>query len=201
MRIKNKSLRYEAYVYLLGNLKIPPNTTVNVPSQFTESEVRRAISPFIDLILLDGYVVSQDDIEDGKQLGHDGIMVKDIYDANLNNIVDEAENAIGGGEPSLEVSFTYTNFASGSLDLGILKANKNIEEIKIIINNAFDSGFLTVGDAGDNSRLVSSTDSDATYASTYTVESNYSYPADTTVKIYFNGTPVSGSGKVILFFS
>lgn len=202
MRIKNKSLKDTAYVYLLGNLKIAENTTENVPSQFSEAQVRQAIAPFPDLVLLDGYVVSQDDILDGKQVGHDGIMVKDVYDANLNNIVDEAEMAIGGGgSPSIELDFTYSDFISGSLDIGILKANKNIEEIKLIIENPFDVGSITVGDAGNSSRLMSSIDNDVTYASSYIVGSDYVYPADTTVKIYFTGTPITGSGKIIVFSS
>ena len=201
MRIKNKSLRNTAYVYLLGNLKIAEDTTINVPLQFTEAQVREAISPFPDLILLDGYVVNQDDILDGKQLGHDGIMIKDVYDANLNNIVDEAEVALSGGNPSIELDFTYSDFIYGSLDIGILKANLNIEEIKLIIDNPFDVGSITVGDAGDNSRLMTSTDNDVTYASSYIVGSEYVYPADTTVKIYFTGNPITGSGKIVIFSS
>ena len=205
MRIINKSLDHTAYVYLLSNLKILENTIATVPPQFTEAQVRAAIAPFPDLALLDSYIINQDDISLGNQVGNDGpnaLMSKSVYDANLNNIVDEAETSIGGGgSPSIELDFTYTDFVSGHLPIGILKANKNIEEIKLIIENAFDTGSITVGDSGDNSRLVSVSDNEATYASSYMVESDFVYPSDTMVNIYFTGAPVTGSGKIVIFSS
>jgi len=200
MRIKNKSLKYEAYVYLLGNLKIPQNSIINVPPEFNEYEVRKAICPFPHLVLLDGYVLNLDDIQVGKEIGNDGVMVKDVYDTNLNNIVDTAENTMSGN-PSIELDFNCSNFILGSLNIGILKANVNIEEIKLVINTPFNNGSITVGDSVDNSRLMSDSDNDISYASTYIMESEYVYSSDTMIKIYFNGNPTTGSGRIVIFSS
>ena len=205
MRLKNKSLEYTSYVTGLGSLRIPKNSIVNVPIEFTERQVREAIAPFEDLVLLDGYVLNQDDIIDGKQLDHEGVMTKDVYDINLNNIVDLAEEAIhgggGGDTSSIEVSFNASSFSLVSLNIGILKAHLNIEEIKLIIDTPFDAGAVSVGDVGNHARLMSEGDSDITFASTYIMESEYVYSVDTQTKIYFSGSPTVGSGRIIIFSS
>src|SRR5574343_1151661 len=118
MRIRNKFSIRTAYISKLGELVISENTTVNVPHGYTECQVREAICPFHFLTLLDGYIINQDDIVDGNQLNHAGIMTKSVYDKDFNNIVDEVDN--GGGSASdcysLEVSFNYANFQNGFLE-------------------------------------------------------------------------------------
>lgn len=200
MRIKNKSTIYTAYLSLLGNLKIPPVTTVNVPVQYSEELTRDAIKPFPHLTLLDGYFVSQDDIENAEQTGQGGVMVKDVYDTDYNNIVDSAEHLVST-KTSLEVEFNYNDFASLSKNIGLIASGLNIEEIRVVVETAFDSGFVVVGDDTVNDRLMDSSSSDIKFLGTYVNYSNYVYPSNTLVKLFMNGSPTVGSGKIVLFVS
>ena len=200
LRIKNKSLISESIITQLGNLIVPENTIINVPSYFTEKQVSEAIAPFPNLALLGGYVLNSDDIVDGNLLSHAGVMTKDVYDTNYNNIVDDAEHSeSGGSSSSLEVLFNFNDFATGFKNIGNILANRTVESVSVIITSAFDTGSVSVGDDSDNLRLADITNSDITYVGTYDNINNYTYVADTLVKLFMNGSPTTGSGKIIVF--
>jgi hypothetical protein len=204
MRLKNKSTIADVYVYLLGNLKIPPGSTVTVPSYFTEKQVIEAIKPFFPtVVLLDGYIITEDDVLDAELPGHSGVMSKDTYDKDYNNIVDDAEhaeNATGGNSP-LERSFSYSDFVNGILVVGTSYANVDITSVKLTINSVFNTGTVSVGDSINNSSLMATTDNDLTYKGTFLNEIDYVYTSATVINLYLNGLPTTGSGKVIISFS
>lgn len=196
MRLKNKSQDHEAYIYLLENLKIPPNTTVLVPSYFTEKQVRMAIRPFYDVVLLDGSILTMDDILDAQIEGHSGVMSKSTYDKDYNNIVDSSENT-----KPLSLEFTFADFLSVSKLLGNIATDTNIENIQVNITEAFDSGSISLGYDGDLSNIMDSSSIDLTYQTSYVIYVGTRYTSDTDVHIYFNGTPTKGSAKLIVFTS
>ena len=203
LRIKNKSLIEESIVTKLGNFLIPQNTIVNVPTYFTESQVREAIYPFPNLTLLGGYVLNADDIIDGNLLNHAGVMTKDVYDIDYNNMVDTSESGGSGGNAptSLVVDFDSTDFISGFKVIGTISANYTVENVNIQVIHAFDSGHASIGDDLDHVRLANEGTNDLTFENTYDNANNYKYLVNTPLKIFLNGSPSTGSGRVTVFLS
>lgn len=204
MKLRNNSTTADIYVYLLGNLIVPKNMVVSVPSYFTDEQVRHAIRPFPDLTLLGGYVVTEEDVIYDEQAGVPGIMSKDVYDTNYDGIVDEAEVALsggGGGQSSISVNFTFSDFANSSKVIGTVLANRNVNNTKLIVDSIFDNGTITVGDSLEPNRLMGSSDNALGYANTYVSELDYLYTTDTVVNLYFTGSPTEGSGRVVISLS
>lgn len=203
LRLKNKSLDTESIVTLLGNILVPENDITDVPSYFTERQVREAIVFFPNLVLLGGYVVNADDIEYGNILNYAGVMTKDVYDTNFNNIVDTTE---GGGVPPgtpsyITVAFDFNDFVAGFKNIGNILANVSIENTSIEVIDAFDTGSISIGDDLDNSRLASTATNNLEYVGTYDVTNSYTYLNSTLVKMFTNGLPITGSGNIIIYFS
>jgi hypothetical protein len=187
MKLRNLSLTDTSYVYYLNNLHVPQNSIVTVPSHFTEKQVRSAIAPFENLILLQSSIVIQYDLS-----------------VQSNEVTAIQEIPVGGGGSGgnlpVELEFTFSDFASGVLPVGIIPANVDTDNIKIVVNNPFNNGAtVTVGDPIQPDRLAPSDNSDLSSQGVYTVESTFSYPSDTTVNLYMSGSPTTGSGKVIIF--
>jgi len=203
LRIKNKSLIEESIVTKLGNFIVPQNTIVNVPTYFTECQVREAIHYFPNLTLLGGYVLNADDIIDGNLLNHAGVMTKDVYDIDYNNVVDNTEGGGGGGTAptSLAVDFDHTDFASVFKSIGTALANYTVESVGIDILGAFDTGSISIGDDSDHARLANELSSDITFVGTYDNLDNYKYLTNTYLKIFFHGSPSVGYGRVTIFLS
>lgn len=186
MKIKNKSLTDTAYVYKLGNLQIPENSTVSVPSYYTEAQVRDAISPFENLVLLQGYIVTYDDL---------GVSSGSVVSIDELPISSELTG-------SLELEFSYSDFASVSKLIGNIAANVDIEELKIVVDSPFDGGAaVTVGDAVQPDRLAANSNSELAFTGIYDMEITYSYSVDTDINLYMSGNPTTGSGKVLIFIS
>lgn len=204
MKIKNKSLTDIAYVYKLGNLKIFPNTIVDVPPGFTEAQVLEGISYYPYLVLIEGSTVTIEDILYGLELGNSGVMSKDTYDTDYNNTVDVAEVALvsQASKSSLELEFDFNDFPSLSKNIGETLLDYNIENTKIVVDTPFDGeAFVSVGDDIDNERLMQNNSSNLNYIGTYVSENTYNYTAGTMLKLYLSGNPTVGSGKVIIFMS
>lgn len=198
MRIRNKSLTKEAIIAGLGNFKVPANTTVNAPVFFEEEDIVEAIKPHRELTLLDGFFVTQEDLTNSTLVGQEGVMTKEVYDTNLNNIVDTSEGG-GGGASSLEITFSHTDFASLSKNIGTSIASANVQEIRLIITSPFDSGSITVGDDLDSDRLMISSDSDLGFAATFISQPDHDYSVDTMLKVYFSGSPSTGEARLVVF--
>lgn len=78
-------------------------------------------------------------------------------------------------------------------------AGENVDEVLVIVDSAFDAGSLTIGDAGDNARLMSAGSNSLFNAGQYQVSPEYIYPADTDVLVYLTGAPTTGSARIVLY--
>lgn len=93
-------------------------------------------------------------------------------------VVDELEFAYGDATPEL---------------IGTAFAGKTIISVQLLVTQAFDgtSPSLTIGDAGNNSRLMASSDNDPATVGQYETHPVYAYGSDTAVKLYI--TPGAGA--------
>jgi hypothetical protein len=200
MKIKNKSLLDTAIISGLANMIVPQGTTIEVPSYFDECEVRRQVHLFPNLTLIEGSIVTREDLNYGNVFGHTGVMTKDVYDIDYNNIVDNAEHAMMV-KSSLEIDFDFSDFTLSEKLIGTILAGYTVENTKIIVDTAFDDGQVTVGDGADTVRLAEASDNDLRFINTYVVEKSYTYQIGTQVKLYISGNPTVGSGKIVVAVS
>ncbi len=108
--------------------------------------------------------------------------------------------AYGSVVGKIEISFSQTDFGGGSKALGSVPAGKRVWAAVIIVNEVFNAGTLTIGDASAHSRLMAATANYLTQAGIYEVNPQHLYSAETPIKLWFSGSPVSGSGTAIIFF-
>lgn len=81
------------------------------------------------------------------------------------------------------------------------KAGKTVISVEIIILNGFDGvgATLSIGDSGDNERLMSIELNNPSIAEAYTASPSYTYSIDTSIRLYINaGTSTIGNGLVII---
>lgn len=101
--------------------------------------------------------------------------------------------------PFEELSFSYGDAPQVIYGAG---ANKTIYSIQLIIAVAFNGTApeITIGDAGDNDRLLTAAKNDPAQIGTYEVYPNYAYGAGTDVYLYITpGAGASaGSGRVLI---
>ena len=90
---------------------------------------------------------------------------------------------------TLTSTFDYTT-GVGSVVLGNISEGSKVTSVTITVNTAFDdsSAEITVGDSGDNSRLITADESDLTDAFAYESTPNYVYTSavDTQILAYLN---------------
>ena len=203
MRLKNIKSKITVYVSKLGNLEVLPNTIVNVPSSYSYEQVFEAILPFKGTLeLLEGFILTEDDVENAKTDGQDGIMSKSEYSHNLNNIVDYAERALSGGDGEvLQFDFDYTTFANSLVTLGNVPENRSVDEVRVIVDIGFNAGTLTVGDSVDTQRLMKSDENYLSFPSTYSASPTYTYTVQTDVLGNFVGNPTIGRGRIIIYLT
>lgn len=107
-------------------------------------------------------------------------------------------------EQNLTLSHMLIPSDSGTIELGTIGQNARAVEITVEVYTAFDGNFeISIGDAGNSSRLLSIAENDLQYLGTYVVTSPYQFPsgADTTLNIYVTGTATIGSAKVTVTFA
>ena len=107
-------------------------------------------------------------------------------------------------EQNLTLSHTITSSSSGTINLGTIGQNARAVEVSVQVNTAFDGTFeISIGDAGNATRLMDVTENDLQNLGTYLVTSPYQFPsgADTTLNIYVTGTATVGSASVIVTFA
>ena len=94
---------------------------------------------------------------------------------------------------------------TGNTTVGTVSNNSRVTLVSVEVTIAFDdaNATLTVGDSGDNSRLVSDLDIDLTSTGTYTIQPAYQYTSgsDTDIVAYLDiGSSTTGSAKVLVSY-
>ena len=99
------------------------------------------------------------------------------------------------------LAFTYTSFqANSSQIIGTVGPGTRVVEISIEVTTTFDSGGVTVGDSGQNDRLLTLDDVDLTTPGVYVIHPYYQFPTgtDTAVNLYYSGLPTVGAANVVI---
>ena len=94
---------------------------------------------------------------------------------------------------------------SGTTAVGTVSDGSRITLVSIEVTQAFDdsNATLTIGDTGDNDRLVSDDMIDLTATGTYAIQPAYQYTtgSDATINAYLNiGSSTQGSAKVLVSY-
>lgn len=96
------------------------------------------------------------------------------------------------------------NDSAGPVLLGNVSQGSRATLVTIEVTVAFDGGAsLTVGDAGDNERLISNDFHDLTEIGTYNVQTDYVYDdvLDTDLFVYFDpGVSTAGTARVLVTY-
>jgi hypothetical protein len=107
--------------------------------------------------------------------------------------------AAAAASGSVVREFAYST--ASPLLIGAVGAGKRVIEVEVFIETAFNAGTptLSVGDAGNTSRLMATTDNNPLVADSYAAKPGYKYAAQTNVNLYITPSSASaGSGFVIL---
>ena len=94
-----------------------------------------------------------------------------------------------------------THSSGASVVIGNISQNKKVQTVTVDVTTAFDGSAptLTVGDAGDNDRLMTNDYIDLKDVATYEVTPNFTYTnaTDTSVLAYFDADSSSTGTAVI----
>ena len=99
-----------------------------------------------------------------------------------------------------EAAFAHGDFAGGSVVIGTMPASLSIPRVVVVVDVVFDgAATASVGDVGNNSRLMTTAQNTLTVAAVYDTHPVYEYGAATELRIYLGGTPTVGSGRVFVY--
>ena len=100
------------------------------------------------------------------------------------------------------MSVSILPFSSSNTTIGTVSETSRCTGLTVEVLTAFNGApTLTVGDAGDASRLVSNGDIDLSSAGVYTVTSSYQYTAETDIVAYYSaGGAGFGSVKIVVSY-
>jgi len=105
------------------------------------------------------------------------------------------------------ISATITQAGgSGTTAIGTVSDGSRINLISVEVTQAFDDASnvtLSVGDSGDNDRLVTNDEIDLGSVGTYTIQPAYQYTtgSDATINAYFNvASATTGSAKILVSY-
>jgi hypothetical protein len=98
-------------------------------------------------------------------------------------------------------TFDFNDVLSGSKSIGTITGDPTaVQAVSLIIGTEFDGATtISVGDSGDNARLMATVDNIPTILDTYINTSDEIYAAPTEINLYFTGAPSQGSGTVIVY--
>ena len=110
------------------------------------------------------------------------------------------QGATGPASSFVTVPFAHGDFAGGSLAIGTVAAGLGVSLVVVVVDAVFDgAATISVGDAGDTDRLMTTGQNTPTVAAVYDTHPAYQYGVDTGVRVYFGGTPTVGSGRVYVY--
>lgn len=114
----------------------------------------------------------------------------DVQNA-IKEVYDEKGKIVG--------DFSYTDFASGHLDIGNTYSGYFVEKVVVEVDSAFDEGTITVGDTLSSDLFTDASDSDLSVANVYEKSSVFEYSYNSSIRITFTGEPTQGTGRVIVY--
>lgn len=97
-----------------------------------------------------------------------------------------------------ETPFAYNT--TSPLVLRSIAAGGQVERVRLIITTAFNGApSLTVGDSGNNSRLLSATDNRPSFIASYEITPDYIYSASDVINLYITvGGATLGAGMAVV---
>ncbi len=105
---------------------------------------------------------------------------------------------------SMTSKLVITPSSSGSISLGMVGNGARVVEVSVEVTSAFDSTFaISVGDAGDNNRLMSADQNDLQILGSYYTTPIYQFPTnqETEIFVYVANTATTGSANVIITYA
>jgi hypothetical protein len=128
-----------------------------------------------------------------------GVCVE-IYQYTGSTLTDALAGIVTGeAQPPVTLTLNAATFANASVLIKHAVATSFVSEVAVNVIDAFDGGAdLTVGDSGNQSRLMSNTNVDLTEDGAYITNPAYVYPSNTDVNAYLSGSPTVGNATVTL---
>jgi hypothetical protein len=105
---------------------------------------------------------------------------------------------------SLTTKVVVTAASTGTISLGYVGNGARVVEVSVEVTDDFDGDMaISVGDAGDNIRLMGSDQNDLQGTGSYVTTPIYQFPAgtETEIAIYVTGTATVGSANVIITYA
>lgn len=97
-----------------------------------------------------------------------------------------------------EIDFLFSD-STPALLKNVL-ALETADEILLTVDTVFDTGSLTIGDAGDPARLMSIDDLTQLQAGDQIqLSPQFRYPAPEAVNVYLTGSPTTGAARITLY--
>ena len=123
---------------------------------------------------------------DNRGDGEYGLFISNQADPSSTShltLIGTADSAVSDSG-TLTSTFDYST-GVGSVILGNISSGSKVQTVTIVVNTAFDdsSAEITVGDAGDQDRLITADESDLTDAYSYESQPNHVYTAATDTQI------------------
>jgi hypothetical protein len=111
------------------------------------------------------------------------------------------ENSARADAATQSLVISNIDFANASEVVGMVGSNTRVVEVSINVTTPFDQNAdLTIGDSGNTSRLVDSTDVDLSTSGVYVIQPYYQFPAnsDTSVSAYYSNSPTVGNATITI---
>lgn len=99
-------------------------------------------------------------------------------------------------------SITEIDISSGTVFPVLIKtvlAGETVDEVLLTVDTPFDTGVLSIGDDGDNSRLMSADSNSLALAEQFQLSPQVRYSSGTAIYAYLTGTPSTGSARITLY--
>lgn len=111
--------------------------------------------------------------------------------------LDYLNSECGMGQNVTEI--TITPAAAFPVLLKTVLSGETADEILVTVDTAFDTGTLTIGDSGDNDRLMTDTQNSLALTEQFQVSPQYKYTDTTDIYVYLAGAPTTGSARITLY--
>ena len=193
-----------ANVIYMAGAKYGGSTGIGSDASGASSTFRKAnmSAVFSDNTINEGDIIEVTDGGDGEYRVF--ISKQDAPSATGHLTLISTQDSSGTDSQTLSASATYNG---GTQTLGDLSESSKPMQVMISVTTAFDgSSTLTVGDDGNNSRLMSTTYVDLSETGVYVTNPSYVYSnaldADNTLKVYTTqGTSTAGAATVYVSYA
>ena len=101
-------------------------------------------------------------------------------------------------------SFSFNDVSPGTnILLGIVPQGVAVEEVALVINEAFDGGVeISIGDSVAQARLMTKHQNNPAVTFDYKRDVDYRYTVETEIYVYFiTGNPTQGSAEVFVYLA